>query len=223
MAVFRMRARHLGVFVFVVLATAVAVALYTSKAHATEVTKTPRMSGAQLADAILFHDGPAAKYLTRTGQVGRPDVRTQEVEQQVNSMFQTDQSFSSRFAADIQGGDRQKVRNALNDLGQRVRSILDKVYGAKVVDGATVKAAAALNTSTKDSPVSSPNDTYLATQNVAQIDIDIEVAAALALDLALVLVVLVAITLIAAPTMVNSHASLAVDQYVNSVAADLAA
>jgi hypothetical protein len=204
------------------VALSVAIGLYTaapgSTAAAAVAAPVPRHSAVELADAILFHDGIAARY------VGGQAVDTEKIksiEESVNkAVTAKSTAWQQSFADRIQSGDRIQIQSALGDLGQLYHDLLTGKFGAAKVDQAVHRAQQQVDKSSPDA---------LASGNVnvnTNINVNYTVAAA-ALDLALVVAALVLVLLVfpVAPSdnAGGAGAKLAAEQYVDQIATSLRA
>ncbi|GAA5179630.1 hypothetical protein GCM10023322_10170 [Rugosimonospora acidiphila] len=131
---FRGRRRWATVLVAGALAGA---AVVTQSQAASAASKVPVFSAAQLSDALMFKDGPAAPYLAslQRDPVKWTDAQRQ-AERTLDAAISKDPKWSASFAARIQSGDPNQVRSALNDLAVMARGVLDKLFGPDAIDRA---------------------------------------------------------------------------------------
>ena len=141
-----LRHRRLRVAVAAAAATALAVAAFTSNgAQAGTQRPAPRLSAAQIADGVLFGNGPAARYLTGA-ELPRPQMNAAEraLELRMNSMLVEDSGYSRAFATTMQSGNRVRISEALADLGARVLRLMKLQLGAAAFASQVTKAQTAL-------------------------------------------------------------------------------
>jgi hypothetical protein len=123
----------------VVLAVAVGLGLVFARGSAFATTTTPSLTSAEIADAVLFNDGPAARYLAA---IDREPVRwtdeLRSVQAGVRSALAADPTgyYTSAFAVAMQSGDPRAVRAALERLGETVHTYLKQRYGQEKLDDA---------------------------------------------------------------------------------------
>jgi hypothetical protein len=95
----------------------------------------PAFSAVELANAILFDDGPAAGYLTA---LDRPPVEWNDnltkTEQAVDAAVASDPKWAESFAAQTQSGDPNQIQGALNDLAVVSRQVAYDTFGKEEVD-----------------------------------------------------------------------------------------
>jgi SdpC family antimicrobial peptide len=197
--------------------------VYSQAAGAAPAVGTARaFTAQQLADAVMFAQGPAASRLVGTSRPALTmTAEAKSVRAKVDKAIAQDPAFAESFRLRLQSGDRIKVSAALSDLGKLVRSVLDQVYGSAGVNRQVEQAKAALQRmpSSKSSSLS-PNS---GTVNVNQtINVNYYYAAAGAYAAVLVIILLV---LVCPPCAAPSgspdgsgKSQLAVDEFVNTVA-----
>ena len=128
-------------FLVVALAAAIGAGVTFTRgtAFADENPRAPRLTSAQIVDALLFEEGPAA---ARLSFIDRPLVAwTDElrgIQGGIRSALAADASgfYGASFATAMQSGDPGRVRTALGRLGVSVYSYLEQRYGADRVDDA---------------------------------------------------------------------------------------
>jgi SdpC family antimicrobial peptide len=132
------RLRRPAAYLALAVAVALSVALYTAtRANAAAATPAPHFSATQLADGILFGDGPVAPYLAGPGRhTATMTANARQVERLVNQALTRDPRLAASFAARIQSGDRLKIESALHDLGVAYKAVLDRQFGAAKVNKA---------------------------------------------------------------------------------------
>jgi hypothetical protein len=126
-------------------------------------SKVPAFSAVQLADGLLFKDGPATPYLA---SLDREPVRwtdpLRKARESVDEAISRDPKWGASFAQRIQSGDPNQVLRGLTDLSVLSRGVLDKLFGADVVD----KAVATVN----DGIAAQLIDDTQVTDNMVQLD-----------------------------------------------------
>jgi hypothetical protein len=97
----------------------------------------PRFSAVELTDAILYQQGPAAKYLS---ELERPELkwddelkRSREV---INEAIARDQDWGQSYAARMQSGEPLEIASALDDLASFSRVAMNGWLGQENVDRA---------------------------------------------------------------------------------------
>lgn len=131
----------------VVLLTITSLGLgYATQVQANVDGEAPRFNAVDLADAVLYGEGPAASYIA--GWERKPTewtdsaVKTREA---VQEAIVGDEKWSDSFAVRLQSGDAQLVDSALQDLATFTRVVADKLWGADAIDRAAEAAGAAGN------------------------------------------------------------------------------
>ena len=109
---------------------ALAVAFVAAQPRTARANGTPRFKATEIADAVLFNEGPAAGYLSmlRRGPMAWNDT-SRELRRRVNEAIEADQQWAGRFAGGMQSGDPKAVTNAVIDLATLLRQILNSWYG----------------------------------------------------------------------------------------------
>ena len=124
----------------VALALAAGFALTLARGTAFADAQTPpRLTSVQIADAVLFADGPAAVYLSsleRERIHWTPELRS--VQKGITAAIAADGTgyYGSEFAPAMQSGDPRLVQQALGELGATVRTYLEQRFGADQVEEA---------------------------------------------------------------------------------------
>jgi hypothetical protein len=132
--------RTRGLAAVLTLATAlVAGYLWQGQASAGE-GGAPRYGATDLADAVLFNEGPAARHLESLGrgQVPWNDV-LREGQKAVHDAIDRDPRWARSFAARLQSGDPQRVQSSLEDLSKVTLGSLERVLGRDRVDEAVYR------------------------------------------------------------------------------------
>jgi hypothetical protein len=115
--------------------------------HTTPPDNTvPALDAVAISDAVLFNQGPAARYLTR---LNRPQVKMTDamtaVRTDIDTKLAADSGFASSFASRMQSGDPVAVQAALGDIAKAyVRPALDNRFGAATVDAGLAAYASQL-------------------------------------------------------------------------------
>lgn len=126
----------------VVAACAVGIA-YQGQAHASgPVGPVPIFSATDLADGLLFNNGPVAPYLAplnRPAPVQTPSRAATApspvavTENGVNAALNADPTTAATFQSEVQSGDASQVQDALTLLGNITINVLTKQYGQAAV------------------------------------------------------------------------------------------
>jgi hypothetical protein len=94
----------------------------------------PTFTSAEIANAVVFNEGPAAKYVSSNG---RPAIKwnrdLRNVQTGVLNAVATDPSLTE-FAAQMQSGDPQLVQQGLQNLGNTVGTFLKANFSTGQVD-----------------------------------------------------------------------------------------
>lgn len=97
--------------------------------------EVPRFKAGDIADAVLFNDGPAAKYLAG---LRRPpfewNEELREIQRGIRTAVEADPRFADSFASRMQSGDPRQCQSAMSDLGLMARRVLYNRYGSQQVD-----------------------------------------------------------------------------------------
>jgi hypothetical protein len=133
-----MERRRWRPLVVAALAVATGVALVAARGTASAAV-TPRLTSVEIADAVLFDTGPAAKYVAsvQRGQV-RWTAELRGIRAGVDAALTADPTgyYASEFATAMQSGDPRAVQQALGRLGKTVRGYLERRYGPSQLDDA---------------------------------------------------------------------------------------
>jgi hypothetical protein len=126
-----------------VIASAVGIA-YQGQAHADAgLGPVPNFAATQLADAVLFDNGPAAPYIA---SLNRPapvqDDRQITEEQAVNAAINANPGMAAQFQAEIQSGDPNQVKDALSQLGKVANTVYVNLFGQDTVSKAVAAVQA---------------------------------------------------------------------------------
>ena len=112
-------------------------------AGASVQTAAPRLTSVEIANAVLFNEGPAAQYLA---SFQRSPVRWDEdglvAKGAVLNAIRNDTSgyYSSTFAQQMQSGDPEAIEGALDHLGSTTKDALVQSYGQQRVNDAIAAA-----------------------------------------------------------------------------------
>lgn len=125
-----------------VAVAATGVIAYQSYAHAATRATAPVFSATQLADGVMFDNGPAAPYLVSLNRPVPPSSsQLTAIENATNSAISANSSLAASLATELQSGNPSQVQNALSQLGSVTLSVLDGLFGSTAV----TQAAANLN------------------------------------------------------------------------------
>jgi hypothetical protein len=125
----------------VTVAAAVAALGIASRSHAA-TNGAPVFAGVDLADAVLFNEGPAAPYLAgfpRSTNVWTDSARRHRAG--VDAAITADPHWAASFAYRLQGGDLGSVDAALLDLAKLARTEADRLFGPAEVNRAVERAS----------------------------------------------------------------------------------
>jgi hypothetical protein len=152
-----------------VLALAIAAGLFLTQ-YGTASAATPALKATDIANAVLFNDGPAAGYLKtvdRTPVQLTPEIRT--VQAGVKKAIEGDKTgfYTSQFARQMQSGDPLVVRSALSHLGRTVHTVLEQQYGAAKLDSTIKTLVKITNAKPRDTDKGRDLDSPVVTTAVA--------------------------------------------------------
>ncbi len=120
------------------VASAIGIAYAAQVASAGPSTSAaPAFSAVDITDAVLYREGPAAKYLS---ELERPKIEwTEEVKQSrevINSAIARDREWGQSYARRMQSGDPLQIGSALDDLATFSREAMNNWLGKDNVDRA---------------------------------------------------------------------------------------
>lgn len=122
---------------------------YAGQVQAGAPAAAPVYQAADLADAILFAEGPAARHLTG---LERPKIDwTEEAKRSkeaIGEAIARDARWGESFASRVQSGDPNQIAPALHDLGVKSRTALDDLWGRDTMDKAMEAAVGGSSAST---------------------------------------------------------------------------
>lgn len=99
--------------------------------------RAPVFSAVDLADAVLYYEGPAAKLLPG---LERPAIEWTDdarmAREAINKAIETDERWSASFQARMQSGDPVRISAAIKDLAVFSRNVMNEQLGKDVVDRA---------------------------------------------------------------------------------------
>ncbi len=128
----------------ILAAIPVLVVVATESTSVPSVRPPPRMSAVDLANGVLFGQGPAAPYLR---DVEPPDQRLTSkmisVERSVDEALRMSPSLARASASDLQSGNPLRVSEALVSLWGLVQPAYNREFGTRIprIDVAAAKAA----------------------------------------------------------------------------------
>lgn len=181
------------------LGMAVVVGVVFATARSGPAMAAPSFSAWEIANGVLFNDGPAAERMVALRRPATPWTRDlRDLQASTRRAVESDSVFVRTFPAQMQSGDPRQVEQGLTSLGELARKVLEERFDPEVIDKSIfeldtdwipeklVKAAAynmefAVDTG-KDWAVET---NYVAVENVA-----------LALELAVAVVIAYAIALV---------------------------
>lgn len=113
---------------------AIAVAFVAAQPRTAHASGTPKFKATEIADAVLFNDGPAAPYLAnlRRGPMQWNNT-TRELQARVNAAVDADPQWAGQFGSRMQSGDPQTVAVGVAQFGMLVRRVLDSWFNAQKV------------------------------------------------------------------------------------------
>ncbi|GIG62092.1 hypothetical protein Lfu02_64640 [Longispora fulva] len=129
--------RKLRTWVAVGLTAAVGLTLAAAQAGTASAAPSTRWTAAQIADGLLFNDGPAARALA--GLHRAPTAWTAELRDarvRIDRAVSADPAWSATFVREMRSGDPRQVAQGLADLGDVARQVLDARSGSAGVSAA---------------------------------------------------------------------------------------
>jgi len=122
------------------LAVAVGIGFAVWRAGSSQAAEVPRLKAGEIIDAVLFNDGPAARYLTglRRGPTSW-DEELRKLQQEIKAAVEKDPAFAATFVAQMQSGNPVYTARAMSSVGVIVRRELDEMYGHRAIDEAVAK------------------------------------------------------------------------------------
>jgi hypothetical protein len=129
-----------------VIACGVLVA-YQSQAHAAaNGGSAPAFSATQVADGVMFDNGPAAAYLTSLNRpYPPPSTQTTAIESAINAAISASPQRAASLQTELQSGDPNQVQNALAQLGSITVPVLDQMFGPQAVSQAATTLVGQIN------------------------------------------------------------------------------
>jgi hypothetical protein len=120
---------------------------YQNHAHAaTGGGNAPAFSATQLADGVLFDNGPAAAYLTTLNRPVPPSSsQTTAIENNINAAITANPTLASSLQTEFQSGNPNEVQTALSQLGSLSLPILDEMFGSSEVTQAASTLVGQIN------------------------------------------------------------------------------
>jgi SdpC family antimicrobial peptide len=208
----------------VILALAVAAAVgLTSLRSTPSYAGAPQLTPAQIADGVLFNEGPAAQYLTSVTRDQIPwTTQLRDVQSDIKAALESDASgyFRSQFVQQMQSGDPMAIRSALQRLGETTRQVLETRYGTDSVDK-TLQAVcnSLISVGTNGCGGGGGGGTYV---DVAEA-VEVAVSGVAAFQVVIIVAVIVVIFLFAPPGDSANKANLAGEKLVYEIATGLRA
>jgi hypothetical protein len=126
-----------------VIASAVGLA-YQGQAHANApLGPVPNFTATQLANAVLFDNGPAAPYIASLNRPAPKQDDTQiREEQAIDTAISADRVMAANFQTEIQSGDPNQVKGALSQLSRVTYTVYVNLFGSAEVSQAVAYAQA---------------------------------------------------------------------------------
>jgi hypothetical protein len=129
---------HWRASLVVAVAVVTAISLVaTRSAFATSTRPAPTFSSTDIANAVVFNEGPAAAYVPTVGHANiQWTDQVRGVQAGLLNAIRTDPTgyYSTDFAKQMQSGDPQAVQLGLQNLGATVRTFLEQNYAVGQVD-----------------------------------------------------------------------------------------
>ncbi|HZM78817.1 MAG TPA: hypothetical protein VFC19_24070 [Candidatus Limnocylindrales bacterium] len=210
-------------FVLLALATLIGVGFAAWRSGSVQAAGAPPLKAGEIVDAVLFNDGPAARYLTalRRG----PTQWTEELrklQREIKATVEKDPAFAERFVAQMQSGNPLYTSAAMSNLGRIVRDELDEMYGYRAVDEAVAKLDEGFGeqrlASVQDQAAVQNNEFAYDNGNDVWLAVDVAVAVEVAVAVA---VALVAVAIDFTPHEYSDRTMLAHEVFINHLATDL--
>ena len=110
--------------------------VFACQDHARAATggTAPVFSATQLADGVLFDNGPAAPYLASLNRPVPPQSSAlTTIENATNTAINANPQLAASLQAEFQSGDPNQVQDALAQLGNVSVPIFDGLYGSQTV------------------------------------------------------------------------------------------
>ncbi|MEQ4304266.1 hypothetical protein ABNF97_23265 [Plantactinospora sp. B6F1] len=105
------------------------------RAGAASAEPAPQLTAVEIADGVLFNDGPAAKYLT---ELDRPETpwtdEMRRIQELIRRYLDADPQLAKALSTWMQSGDPLKVAKGMHELGAVARKVLDELYGSEAID-----------------------------------------------------------------------------------------
>jgi SdpC family antimicrobial peptide len=206
------------------LAVTAGVAFATWRAgEPVQAAEVPRLKAGEIVDAVLFNDGPAARYLTglRRGPT-EWDEEVRKLQREVKAAVEKDPAFAATFVAQMQSGNPRSTAAAMSRLGMVVRAELDSMYGTRAVDEAIAKLDQAFGeqrlVSVQDQAAVQNNEFSYDNGNDVWLAVDVVVVAS---AVAVVAVLVVASAIDFTPREYSDRTMLAHEVFINRLATDL--
>jgi hypothetical protein len=117
----------------------VAVAAWRGGIAMAETEPAPRFTASEIVDAVVFNTGPAARYLTFPRPAMEWTESIHELRQGVQLAVHADNELDATLADQMQSGDPRRVDEGLARIADKVRTVLDAMFGTEDVDAAMTR------------------------------------------------------------------------------------
>lgn len=205
------------------LALTIGAGITVWQAGSSQAADVPRLKPGEIVDAVLFNDGPAAKYLTglRRGPTQWTD-ELRKLQWKIKVGVEKDPVFAATFVAQMQSGNPLYTARAMSSLGAITRRELNELYGYRAIDEAVAKIDQAFGEQrlavVQDQAAVQNNEFSYDNGNDVWFAVDAVVAVS---AVAVVAVLLVASAIDFTPREYSDRTMLAHEVFINHLATDL--
>jgi SdpC family antimicrobial peptide len=117
------------------LAMVVMVGLAFTTARSGPAVAAPSFSAWEIANGVLFNDGPAAERMAALRRPATPWTRDlRDLQESTRRMVESDSVFVRTFPRQMQSGDPRQVEAGLTELGSVARRVLEERFDPEVID-----------------------------------------------------------------------------------------
>lgn len=214
--------RHVTAVYLAALLAIVTGLIYSQSATASPSASSARYTAGQLADAIMFGQGPAAVRLVgahRPEAKMTPQMAT--VRTEVHSYLDHHAAFAASFAQRVQSGNRVQVAAGLSDLGTVAKTSMQRQMTQDQYSATLRNAQTALSSLGKTTTRAAAPDSGVVNY-VQTINYDYYYAAAAVYGAVAIIILIFLICPPCAVTGVAGSTQVATDRFVNTMAQGLA-
>lgn len=191
----------------------------TAASAAPKETPLKALTPVELADGILFGDGPAASRLAGLGD--RPAQHTQKTkrfEREFNKRFMAQPTVDQTlFKTRVESGDALKVESALKTITPMVADAARTVFGASTIANGEAATQSFYQTAKSPLGATSPDGTYVYVESVDWVSVDFAIGAQVGVVVEGLVVAFVAVPAVAA----SNAESVAIQSTVATIATGL--